>query len=42
MKNPPTFLSGQFSSVTAAKGIIKNIISGKSYFEGFLAIKTTF
>ena len=31
MKNPPTLLSGQFSPVPAAKGIMKNFIPGKSY-----------
>ena len=31
MKNLKTLLSGQFSPVTAAKGIIKNIIPGQSY-----------
>ena len=31
MKSPPTLLSGQFSLVTAAKGIMKNMILGRSY-----------
>ena len=31
MKNLPTILCEQFSAVTAAKGIMKNIIPGKSY-----------
>ena len=35
MKNPPTLLSGQFRSVTAAKVIMKNSIPGQSYYKRF-------
>ena len=31
MKNSPTLLSWQFSSVTAVKAIMKNITPGQSY-----------
>ena len=36
MKNLSTLLSVQFSPVTAAKGIFKNIIPGQSYLSIFV------